>query len=71
MYYGVLSETRVQWCGETKIWYGLETASKSWESKETFEVQVHLSGEANLLGMVEISTCHLLYWLNSFELRVK
>lgn len=61
MYYGILSKARVQWWGEARKRDGLETANKSWESKETFKVQVHVSGEPNLLDMVEKTACHLLY----------
>ena len=46
---GILSEASVQWWGEAKKSDGLETANKSWEPDETFEVQVHEAGETDLL----------------------
>ena len=65
MYYGILSEARVQWWGEARKRDGLETASKSWESSETIVVQVHASGETDLLDMIERTACHLFYEVHS------
>ena len=48
---GILSEASVQWRGEARKAGGLETANKSWESSETFVVQVHASGETDLLDI--------------------